>query len=256
MPELGRDEVTLHYDDTGSGAPPLLFVHGWACESSHFAAQVKHFSPRHRTVTVDLRGHGRSDSPRQDYTIAGFADDVAWMCRELGLEHPVVVGHSMGGMVAVELAATLPDLASAVIAVDSGLVLNSAPAMKMRAIDAKALESTSDYDSEVRKLIDSMFIDADNPENRRRISEGMAAVPRHVAASAMRSISEWDATSALTACRFPLMHITTRRPPDPAITELVPGIMQGMTVGSGHFAQVEVPDQVNAMIDRFLEIVV
>ena len=59
----------------------------------------------HRVVSVDLRGHGQSGKPQQSYTLAAFADDLAWICNELGLDRPVIVGHSMGGAIALELAA-------------------------------------------------------------------------------------------------------------------------------------------------------
>ncbi|HWC31077.1 MAG TPA: alpha/beta hydrolase, partial [Dehalococcoidia bacterium] len=111
MAFLERDGVKLFYEDHGgSGGPPLLLVHGWTCNHTHWVEQVKHFSPRHRVVTVDLRGHGKSEAPQQDYTMPGFADDLAWICGELGLERPVVIGHSMGGIVTLVMSARYPDI--------------------------------------------------------------------------------------------------------------------------------------------------
>ena len=67
-------------------------------------------------------GHGESDKPQQEYTPAGFADDLAWICGQLRVEKPVVVGHSMGGHVAFELARQHPDLPAAIVAVDSAII--------------------------------------------------------------------------------------------------------------------------------------
>ena len=61
---------------------------------------------------MDLRGHGESDKPDQDYTINGFVDDVAWLCGKIGLEKPVVIGHSMGGVIGMNLARKHPELAT------------------------------------------------------------------------------------------------------------------------------------------------
>jgi pimeloyl-ACP methyl ester carboxylesterase len=77
-------------------------------------------------VAVDLRGHGRSDKPHQDYTIQVFADDLASTCERLELAKPVVVGHSMGSIVSFDLAARYPDLPSAVVMLDAAFVLPSA----------------------------------------------------------------------------------------------------------------------------------
>ena len=106
-----RDGTKLAYLDTGVGDPPFVFVHGWSCNHSHFALQVEHFAIDHRVVAVDLRGHGASDAPDQRYTVSAFADDVAWLCEAAGVERPVLVGHSMGGQVVLDVAARYPDLA-------------------------------------------------------------------------------------------------------------------------------------------------
>src|SRR3712207_692755 len=106
MRSLRRDRVTLFYKEKGAGKPPILLVHGWCCDHSYFAPQFGHFANRgHRVVAVDLRGHGRNDKPRQRYAMQAFADDLAWICDRVELEKPVVVGHSMGGIVAFDLAA-------------------------------------------------------------------------------------------------------------------------------------------------------
>src|SRR5437867_11077651 len=85
MEHRTRDGVRLAFAETGSGPPPIVLVHGWTCDHTYFAPQRDYFSKRHRVVSVDLRGHGQSDKPKDTYTIAGFADDVAWLCRELAL---------------------------------------------------------------------------------------------------------------------------------------------------------------------------
>src|SRR4051794_18780428 len=88
-------------------------------------AIIAHLHPRqsscdsHRVVLVDLRGHGESDAPHQNYTMAVFADDLVWLCTKLVLTSPVIVGHSMGGNVALELAARYPDIPSSLVMIDS-----------------------------------------------------------------------------------------------------------------------------------------
>src|SRR5262249_46282477 len=84
----------IAYVDAGAGAPPVLFVHGWGGRGANFAPQVAHFSAAHRVVALDRRGHGSSTAPEQEYTITGAADDLAAVCRELGLDRALVVQHS------------------------------------------------------------------------------------------------------------------------------------------------------------------
>jgi pimeloyl-ACP methyl ester carboxylesterase len=73
------------------------------------------FAKSHRVVSVDLRGHGKSDDPEQDYTMAIFANDLAWLCEKLRLIKPVVIGHSMGGNIALELAARYPHVPASIV---------------------------------------------------------------------------------------------------------------------------------------------
>src|SRR5262245_27678299 len=108
MPWLKRANVSLFYEEAPGDAPPLVLVHGLGCDHTFMATQFATFRGAYRVVAVDLRGHCQSDKPEQDYTIPAFADDVAWVCQELGLERPVVIGHSMGGAIALELGATWP----------------------------------------------------------------------------------------------------------------------------------------------------
>src|ERR1700674_2423877 len=119
MQLIKKEGVTLAYQDINPGSPPMLFVHGWGCDHTAFAPQAEFFGRSHRVVSVDLRGHGKSDAPHQDYTMAALADDLAWLCTELALTKPIVVGHSMGGNVALELATRYPELLSSIVLIDS-----------------------------------------------------------------------------------------------------------------------------------------
>jgi pimeloyl-ACP methyl ester carboxylesterase len=115
MRQLRREGAVLAYEEAGSGAPPIVLVHDLAADHSSFEGQFRYFSRRHRVVTVDLRGHGQSDKPSQACTVAMLADDLVWLCYELGLHRPVLVGCGLGGMVALDLAARYPDLPAGVV---------------------------------------------------------------------------------------------------------------------------------------------
>ncbi len=105
MPYATRDGVKLFYTDTGAGDPALFFIHGWCCSHTDWRQQVAAFRRRHRIVTVDLLGHGRSSAPVNDYSMEIFCRDLEWLMRELDVRRPLVVGHSMGGLIALHLGA-------------------------------------------------------------------------------------------------------------------------------------------------------
>jgi pimeloyl-ACP methyl ester carboxylesterase len=107
--DLVRDGVALAYDDAGSGYPPLVFVHGAASNRRCWHQQVPRFTSAHRVVAVDLRGHGESDASSEGYTLRLFAEDLASTCTQMGIDSPVVIGHSLGGLVALDFACAYPD---------------------------------------------------------------------------------------------------------------------------------------------------
>ena len=120
MPFAELGDLRLHYEREGEGDPPFVFVHGWCCDHTFFAPQLEHFRAAHEVVALDLRGCGASSRTDDGYDIPTLAEDVAALCAALELERPVVVGHSLGGMIGIELATRYPSLPGAVVAVDPG----------------------------------------------------------------------------------------------------------------------------------------
>lgn len=255
MQFLSRDGVRLAYDEQGSGSPPMLLVHGWTCDHTYFAPQAEHFSKQHRVISVDLRGHGDSDKPEQEYSMAGFADDLAFLCEQLDVTRPVVVGHSMGGVVAFEMAARHPDLVGAVVAIDSPLVPPEALASQIPAF-VDGLRSP-DYQNVSRGFVSNLlFLPTDDPRRKEQIVEHMASAPQYVMHSAMESIFACDTAGSAASCKAPALLINAAVPLADLdrLREACPHVMIGQTVGAGHFNQLEVPDQVNPMIDRFMQV--
>ncbi|KDN82263.1 hydrolase [Kitasatospora cheerisanensis KCTC 2395] len=93
------DGVRLTYRDSGGDGVPLVMLHGWGQTAAMFRHQVEALAPGRRVVTVDFRGHGRSEKPRHGYRIARLARDVLELADHLGLESFDALGWSMGASV-------------------------------------------------------------------------------------------------------------------------------------------------------------
>jgi pimeloyl-ACP methyl ester carboxylesterase len=104
----------------------------------------------------------------------------------------------------------------------------------------------------------SPFIPTDNQQRKERILEDMSSAPQHMMASAMESILTYDAAVVAEGCVVPALYIAADEPQPRTdmgrLHELLSWLMEGKTVGSGHFCQLEVPEQVNLMIERFLTV--
>jgi pimeloyl-ACP methyl ester carboxylesterase len=255
MTGLVREGVTLAYEEAGDGAPAIVLVHGVACHRGFWTHQMEHFSRRQRVVAVDLRGHGASDAPAQPYTIDAFAGDVAWMCEQLALTRPVVVGHSLGGLIALALAACHPHQIGAAVLIDS--VLLAAGDRSAVIGELVASQRTPDADRALRDYFATFFSPNDDPRRTAWILDQAMRTPPHVTSSIWEeSLRAWDDGGALRHCEVPLLYLDAGTPNADLARALAlrPELVIGRTIGSGHFSLLEVPEQVNAMIDRFLTV--
>jgi pimeloyl-ACP methyl ester carboxylesterase len=107
MPFLRDDELSIHYLERGRGEP-LLLIHGLGSSGADWAFQVAALEQRFRVIVPDLPGSGHSLPPRDEYTIAGFAAALWKLMDHLQIARPNIVGFSLGGAVALEMAALRP----------------------------------------------------------------------------------------------------------------------------------------------------
>ncbi|WP_410589634.1 alpha/beta fold hydrolase [Amycolatopsis sp. lyj-23] len=117
MPIMEVNGIRLHYEDAGTG-PALLLLHGWGTSGRVWQSCLPDLVRDHRVVTLDWRGCGRSDHPAEGNTIDGVTEDLAAVVKALAIK-PTVVGSSIGGVFATELALAHPELVERVVAVDS-----------------------------------------------------------------------------------------------------------------------------------------
>lgn len=108
MPKAPCGDITLHYETSGAGAPVLLIA-GVGSDHMSWLTVIRKLSARFRVVAFDNRGCGRSDSPDAAYSIGQMADDTVRLLDYLEIARCHVVGHSMGGYIAQELAIRHPD---------------------------------------------------------------------------------------------------------------------------------------------------
>ena len=130
MPTLRVRDIELYYEISGQGQP-LLLIHGLGSSTRDWEEQIPCFSRHYQVIAFDVRGHGRSAKPPGPYTVPMFAADAAELIRLLGCGPAHVVGISMGGMIAFQLAVIAPH------SVRSLVIVNSLPELVARALPEK-----------------------------------------------------------------------------------------------------------------------
>lgn len=106
---ISINDSKIHYKEYGQGSKSLIFIHGWGCDLNTWKYQFDYFKNQYRLVLIDLPGYGQSDKTDKDYTIDFFAQSVLEIINDLELNEPVLIAHSMGLPVAVEVLKQLND---------------------------------------------------------------------------------------------------------------------------------------------------
>ncbi len=119
MPMITLGDLNVFYEKHGQGEPVLL-IHGLGSSTEDWEPQVNALRTGFTVVTYDVRGHGKTAKPAGKYSVPQFAMDAAKLIERLGLGPVHVMGLSMGGMIAFQLASDRPDLVRSIIIVNSG----------------------------------------------------------------------------------------------------------------------------------------
>jgi pimeloyl-ACP methyl ester carboxylesterase len=251
---LPRD-VEIAYEEAGRGDPTVILIHPPFGNRSHFAAVFRHLAQRNRVIALDLRGCGESGVPAEGFRIVDLADDVRAVCRAAGVDRAVLCGHSLGGTVALEVAALEPQLVAGVALLDP-VVLFPEPLRRQVLEQLVPALAGPGWQEVLRSFIAGrMFGPFDPPEVRARIAQEVATLPAHLPAPLMRDGMSNDFSDRLAAGKYPLLFVHAQVPADlERLKQLRPDAIVASVAGSGHFLTLIVPDQVNAMLDRFLAI--
>ncbi len=262
MPFLSHGGVSLRYDRTGSG-PAVLLIHGWNCNRTFWERQVHALRDRHTVITVDLRGHGESSRPRTGYAIATMAGDLEHLVRALGVARIAVVGWSMGGMVALELARRLAERASAL-----GLVCTTAGALADKKnphafaaelTDPMRAAMAADARAFLRDFAPNFFKEGATSPLLAWATGQMQKTPAHVVGACFDALLAFDARKTLATLTVPTTVLHGRHDaifPLPHGEALARGIKRANLLvfeNSGHSPFLEEPDPFNTALTNLVQ---
>lgn len=247
-----RDGIPIAYQASGSGDPAIVFVHGWSCDRSYWRHQVPAFETAHRVVAIDLAGHGDSGGGRASWTVPAFGADVAAVVDALDLEDVVLVGHSMGGDVAVEAALTLGDRVRAVVWVDTYHRLTEPETQE--AVEAFLEPFRTDFVGATRTLVGRVFPSTASAELIEAIATDMSSAPPEVAVDALRHAfsNEGPVMAALPNLTVPVVAINPDYRPTNVESLRRYGVETVIASGVGHFLMLEDAPQFNGLLAEVL----
>jgi pimeloyl-ACP methyl ester carboxylesterase len=258
--DVTSDGLKVHYESYGKGAEALVFIHGWTCDLTFWRGQAPVYQ-KHRTLLIDLPGHGQSAKPEVAYTQERFARAVDAVMRDAGVERATLIGHSMGGPVALTFARLFPAKTRALVFVDA-FIPQSPKDEAARAAQKTQIDQllkgwrTPSYKDDAAKMIETMFSDKTTPAQREEIRSKMMTAPQHVMVSAFEGMFAMEAPKPGETYDMPVAALMVKRT-RPGYEAQLHAIFPNLSKyeewdGAGHFLMLESPERFNRALEDFL----
>jgi len=257
MPTLRSNGINLYYEVNGKGQP-LLFIHGLGDSTESWGEQVAFFSKSYEVVTFDVRGHGRSDKPPGPYTIPLFTRDTAGLIQSLHIAPAHVVGLSLGGMIAFQLAVSHPDL------LRSMTIVNSGPAMILRSFKERFeiyrrlfLIRVLGMRAIGNSISNRLFPKKEQAELRRVVADRIARNDKRAYLDSTRALVGWSVAEQLANISCPTLVISADQDYSPvsvkeAYVALMPRAELVVIEDSRHVTHMDQPEKFDKTLLSFL----
>ncbi len=269
------DGIDVAYVDSGGDGPPVVFIHGLSSYLGFWEHQIPAFAAGHRVLALDLPGFGASGRPDAPYTPPWYADVVSDWMTAVGVPRATIVGHSMGGQIAMTLALDHPDrVSSLVLSAPSGFERFESGAsrfMKDYWTERRALGSSEE---EVRANFVTLVFNRTDAgverliEERVRLGRSEAFAGTSVAVSrsiaGMLDFPVWARLPSLSVPTLVVFGTDDKMIPNPVFTggrtravadagtERIPGAKLVLVPGAGHTVHHDDPEAFNTAVERFL----
>lgn len=260
MPNLSVDKGELHYEVFGDKGPWLFFVSGLGGHGAFWANQVEYFKANYRVVIHDHRGYGQSTGGSAKSGVTEACHDLRQLFDHLSVKEAILVGHSMGGMIAQEFAIKYPDLLKGLVIGASGPATDDY-AKLILGFRRRVLETLGKADFCRLQSILTLGKMADNlclSDIEAMEAQVLAGIPdSELVCARLKSIESFDSTDQLPKVIVPTLAVSAvdddMASPrgGESIKTLIEGAELQLLSKGGHFFPKTVPDQYNSILDRF-----
>jgi len=249
--------VRVHYQGAGAGKRALVLIHGGACDTTLWRNQVPLLAAYGRVLVLDLPGHGLSDKPERTYDLALFLGAVDAVVRDSGADELIMVGQSLGAMIAYEYARRHPDTARGLIWVEGTFhvpldVDAQIAAMQRRIRDLRG----PNYEQAALAFWEQLFVASTPAAVRDEIHAKLLATPRHVLISTMENLAD-PSLFRVQRLDIPALAVFGAywKPGDheQMFRSYLPRFEMQVLADVGHYPMLEKPDAVNAALSSFLD---
>jgi 3-oxoadipate enol-lactonase len=250
------------YEAAGDPAlQPLVFLHGIGGAARAWRGQLEFFADRYRAIAWDMPGYGGS-APLADVSIAALAEALADFLRQVGATRPILVGHSIGGMIVQQWLTKNPVIAGAIVLAQTSPAFGKPDGDWQKAfIDARIgpLDRGETLVSLAPSLVKELVGDDPDVNGMDLARDCMAAVPEATYRATMLALMGFDLRNVLKDIAVPTLVVSGSKDnnaPAPMMAKMagfIPSASYIELEGVGHLANLERPGVFNAALDSFLK---
>lgn len=205
MPTAQVNGASIYYECEGSG-PPLLMIHGLGSSGDDWAFQREDFARHFTVILPDLRGSGRSEKPNGPYSIAQFASDLWALLDALDVRSANILGFSLGGAVAQEMALLQPDRVSKLVLCNAlANYRTDTPRKWLEARMQVALVHLLGLRRTAQLIANRLFPHEDQAPKRQRVVDVVGANPKQAYLAAIHALIGWSALERIHAITCPVL---------------------------------------------------
>ena len=262
MPKVQVGDIAMYYRVDGEGHP-LMLISGGGNDHSNWIMQTPEFSKKHRVICFDNRGTGRTDAPDSPYSVEMMADDAIGLLDALEIDQAHILGLSLGGMIAQEIALKYPQRVNRLILLGT-TARGQSIAPGFVELGAKLIDEEYSQETLFREILPWMYTEkfCQNKEQVEMIIGAVVAYPyptpiyvwaRH--ADAGKEHDTRDRLKEINARTLVLVGQEDIVTPLELSQELAAGIPNAELLvleGGGHYLPFEIPNQFNQAVLEFL----
>jgi 3-oxoadipate enol-lactonase len=259
---MKTSDLRFGYEAAGDPIlPPLVFLHGIGGAARAWRSQLAAFSDRYRTIAWDMPGYGGSVA-LPNVSIAVLADALQDFLQQVGATKPILVGHSIGGMIVQQLLAKNPGIADAVVLAQTSPAFGKPDGDWQKSFISARLGPLDRGETMVSlapTLVRELAGDDPDPSGMELARDCMASVPEATYRATMLALMGFDLRSALKDIAAPTLLLSGSKDnnaPAPMMAKMatyVPSATYVELEGVGHLANLERPGAFNAALDQFLK---
>jgi 3-oxoadipate enol-lactonase len=258
---LVTSDGRFSYESSGAAtAQPLVFLHGIGGAARAWRGQLDFFGDRYRTIAWDMPGYGGS-APLPAVSMTTLADALATFLHQIGATRPILVGHSIGGMIVQQWLVKNPRVADSVVLAQTSPAFGKPDGDWQKTfIDARLgpLDRGETLVSLAPSLVKELVGDDPDPSGMDLARDCMVSVPAATYRATMLALMGFDLRKALKDIAVPTMLLSGSRDnnaPAPMMAKMasyIPSVQYVELEGVGHLANLERPGEFNAALSDFL----